>query len=183
MLAAFCNADKQEVIAWENTNNVKYPGIAVENGGDSLRVIYGDGKIFGVPAICLIRPDGKIVEKDLADEAACISDPYVDSLNIILKYYKIGSTSIDNVIAGSTASGAKVGLVTTKLLVLYSDDADWYTGGIYEPNGKMVYPISAHIKAGTNTLTMKRELAPGIYYLDLLSNRGTRTHSKVLYRQ
>lgn len=95
VLATFCNCNDEVARTWDETQGVLYPSINRDGFNDTdVRWLYADGQMFGTPAVCLIAPDRKIVEKDLADETACISNPNVDSLMIILRQYPIGQSVI-----------------------------------------------------------------------------------------
>jgi len=174
ILAAFCNTTDEETIAWENEHNVKYPGISRDQGGDDLRYVYGNGEIFGVPTICLIRPDGKIVEKDLDDQAACINNPCVDSLNIVLKSYGIGATGItkENTIKDKKGQGITIRAAGNRKIMINIPDADTYTGSLYSSKGRLVLTEKRDFHAGVNTINIKETVSPGMYVVTIENEKG-----------
>lgn len=169
ILAAFCNATDDAVIAWENEHNVKYPGISKDQGGDDLRYVYGNGKLFGVPTICLIRPDGKIVEKDLADEAACINDPYVDSLKIVLESYNIGVTenTKEKLLTDGNDPGITIRAAGNRKIAVSITEADTYTSSLYSSKGQLVQMEKKDFHAGVNTIDIYEAVSPGMYFITI----------------
>ncbi len=181
ILAAFCNATDEQVIAWENEHNVKYPGISKDEGGDNLRVVYGDGKIFGVPTICLIRPDGKIVEKNLADEAACINNPYVDSLKIVLDSYNIGATANkeEKLLTDGNDPGITIRAAGNGKIAVSITGADTYTSLLYSSRGQLVQTETKDFHAGVNTIDIHEAVSPGMYFMTIKNGNGRKAIQKL----
>jgi len=185
ILAAFCNATDEQVIAWENEHNVKYPGISRDEGGDDLRYVYGNGKLFGVPTICLIRPDRKIVEKDLDDQAACINNTYVDSLKIVLDSYNIGATGNkeEELLTDGNIPGITIRAAGNRKIMVSIMGADIYTSLLYSSKGRLVQTETKDFCAGVNTIDIQETVSPGMYFMTIKNKNGRKATQKLaIYR-
>lgn len=173
------NGDDASCLQYDKDHNVKYPSISGPAGGADLRVTYGGGSVFGVPAVCLIRPDRYIIEKDLADEAAMYNPPYVDSLSIVLKQYPIGLTGIEeNNLYNTTTRNIAIKNLSCKKLNFLIPKEGALCINIYSTSGRAIFSSSDYYQSGEHSfLFNNNKISPGIYLLEMNYN-GTKTVSK-----